>query len=327
MLDSREGFTEPANLALLGAVEDALSGAPHVGAVHSAFNEIVRATAALKNRDYHSFRKALRQGEAVLTREEIEQALSFMSSTRRPQIHLFESIFNSARVTVFVRSASYERIDSVLRAAESVGFRSADRGIELRPFGDGWISYLTVQLLVRGQVYSIALALLTDLLLLWVLFRSFRLAITALLPVAFGVLVVFAVLAATGTPLGIANSMFAGIAIGIGLDFSIHLTTAYQQGRLRGLGSRRATLRAVVSTGPAIITSAVAIASGFLVLALSEVTPNLQLGLMICLSLVTCAAATLVLVPGLVLLRFVTGDKPQVGLINESSRMNSQSEP
>jgi uncharacterized protein len=307
MLDSNEGFTEPKNLAVLGAIEEAVSRIPHVGAVHSAFTEVVRASAALKNLDYRQFRTSLLRNEASLTREEIEQALSLIASARRPRVHLFASIFNSARVTVFIRSASYERIESVLRGASLIGLSSSEGRIELRPFGDGWISYLTVQLLVRGQVYSIALALLTDLLLLSILFKSVRAGIAAVLPVGFSVLVVFAVLAATGTPLGIANSMFAGIAIGIGLDFSIHLTTAYNQGLLRGLGQFRSLRRAVVNTGPAILTSAASISAGFSVLALSEVTPNVELGLMVALSLLVCAGATLLLVPGLALFRAEEG--------------------
>jgi hypothetical protein len=68
-----------------------------------------------------------------------------------------------------------------------------------------------------------------------------------------------------------------GIAIGIGLDFSIHLTTAY-----------------------------------------------VQLGLMICLSLITCAAATLVLVPGLVLLRVGADRKPRLELMIDSPPMSSR---
>src|SRR4029078_814219 len=96
--------------------------------------------------------------------------------------------------------------------------------------------------------------------------------------------------------------MSAVIAIGIGLDFSIHLTTAYHDGVFRGLRNSESLLRAVASTGPAIITSAIAISAGSSVLALSSVTPNVQLGLMISLSLIVCAIATLLFVPSLALL-------------------------
>jgi predicted RND superfamily exporter protein len=121
----------------------------------------------------------------------------------------------------------------------------------------------------------------------------------AVLPVAFSLLLVLAALALAGTPLGIANSMFAGIALGIGLDFAIHLTTAYRERLRQGMPAGEALRNTLELTGPAICVSAASITAGFAVLMLSEIAPNLQLGVMICLCLLTCAATTLLLIPSL----------------------------
>jgi predicted RND superfamily exporter protein len=56
-------------------------------------------------------------------------------------------------------------------------------------------------------------------------------------------------------------------------------------------------------TGPAVCVSAASITAGFAVLTLSSIAPNVQLGVMICVCLLTCAAATLLLVPSLLRLR------------------------
>ena len=167
------------------------------------------------------------------------------------------------------------------------------------PFGDGWISYLTVRLLVEGQASSIGLALVTDLILITILLGSVRMGLIAVLPVAFSLLLVLAALALAGTPLGIANSMFAGIALGIGLDFAIHLTTAYRQRLSQGMPAGEALRTTLELTGPAICVSAASITAGFSVLLLSELSPNVQLGVMICLCLLTCAVTTLLLIPSL----------------------------
>jgi predicted RND superfamily exporter protein len=97
--------------------------------------------------------------------------------------------------------------------------------------------------------------------------------------------------------------MFTGIAIGIGCDFAVHLTAAYRHGVDKGRRRLNAMRQAFVRTGPAIFTSAATIASGFLILTLSSIRPNMELGLMICLCLTTCALATLIIVPGLALAR------------------------
>ena len=93
--------------------------------------------------------------------------------------------------------------------------------------------------------------------------------------------------------------MFAGIALGIGLDFAIHLTTAYRQRLREGMAAGEALHRTLELTGPAVCVSAASITAGFSVLMLSEIAPNVQLGVMICLCLLTCAATTLLLIPSL----------------------------
>ena len=203
-----------------------------------------------------------------------------------------------ARVTVFIRNADYSRIDNVLRAAER---EMSEQGLghKIVPFGDGWISYLTVRLLVEGQAFSIALALVTDLVLITILLGSVRMGLIAVLPVAFSLLLVLAALALAGTPLGIANSMFAGIALGIGLDFAIHMTTTYRQRLRQGMHAIEALRSTLELTGPAVCVSAASITAGFSVLMLSEIAPNVQLGIMICLCLLTCAITTLLLIPSL----------------------------
>ena len=211
-----------------------------------------------------------------------------------------------ARVTVFIRDADYSRIDNVLRAAER---EMSEQGLghKIVPFGDGWISYLTVRLLVEGQASSIALALVTDVILITLLLGSVRMGLIAVLPVAFSLLLILAALALTRTPLGIANSMFAGIALGIGLDFAIHLTTTYRQRLRQGMAAGEALRSTLELTGPAICVSAASITAGFSVLMLSEIAPNMQLGVMVCLCLLTCAATTLLLIPSL--LRLSQGQK------------------
>jgi predicted RND superfamily exporter protein len=303
MIDSgqNQGALDPPFVLALQNIERSTRSLPQVGAVHSLFTDVLRLNASLRGRSYESYRAALMNNELTLSRAEVEQSLQLLKGTRRTSLdNWIDKDYRYARMTVFVRSADYERIARVLRITLDA-FRKTLRNQKVTPFGDGWISYNTVKLLVEGQTYSIGLALLVDLLILSVLWRSIRSALTAIIPVAFSVLIVFACLAVTGVSLGIANSMFAGISIGIGMDFAIHLTNSYHRGRLLGTSSDVAMSRALTRVGPAIITSAATITLGFLVLTFSQITPNKQLGVMICLSLTVCAISTLLLVPSIVL--------------------------
>ena len=301
MVDATRGgwFNEVDGVLALGSLEWVLARVPNVGGVNCLFNDVVRTNASLAGLNYGAYRAALRSGRLPLRTEDVERALDVLS--RSPHAQLRERVDDNhrwARVTVFIRDADYGRIDSVLQAAER---ETSGQGLGHRivPFGDGWISYLTVRLLVEGQASSIALALVVDLILITVLLGSARIGLIAVLPVAFSLLLVLAALALVGTPLGIANSMFAGIALGIGLDFAIHLATAYRQRLSQGMPASEALRVTLELTGPAVCVSAASITAGFSVLMLSEIAPNVQLGVMICLCLLTCAATTLLLIPSL----------------------------
>jgi len=292
-------FNRQEGVAALGSLEWAIARVAHVGAVNCLFNDIVRTNASLMGLNYSAYRAALRSGRLPLTNEDVDRTLAVLShSTQAPLRERVDDEHRWARVTVFIRDADYSRIDNVLRAAER---ETSNQGLgqKIVPFGDGWISYLTVRLLVEGQASSIMLALLTDLILITILLRSVRMGLIAILPVAFSLLLVLAALALAGTPLGIANSMFAGIALGIGLDFAIHLTTAYRERLREGMPAGEALRNTLELTGPAVCVSAASITAGFSVLMLSEIAPNVQLGVMICLCLLTCAVSTLLLIPSL----------------------------
>ena len=297
---TRDGwFSSVEGISALGSLEWVLARVPHVGAVNCIFNDVVRTNGSLAGLNYGAYRASLRSGRLPLRTEDVDRAYTVLTqSTQAPIAEKVNEERRWARVTVFIRDADYKRIDAVLQAAEQETLRQG-LGHKIVPFGDGWISYLTVRLLVQGQASSIGLALLTDLILITILLGSPRIALIAILPVAFSLLLVVAALALVGTPLGIANSMFAGIALGIGLDFAIHLATAYRQKLSQGMSASEALRSTLEFTGPAVCVSAASITAGFSVLMLSEIAPNVQLGVMICLCLLTCAVSTLLLIPSL----------------------------
>ena len=301
MVDATHGgwFNSREGILALGSLEWTLARVANVGAVSCLFNDVVRTNASLMGLNYSAYRTALRTGRLPFTKDDVDRAFTVLSqSTQAPISERVDDEHRWARVTVFIRDADYSRIDNVLRAAER---ETSDQGLghKIVPFGDGWISYLTVRLLVEGQTSSIVLALVTDLILITILLGSLRMGLISVLPVGFSLLLVLAALAIAGTPLGIANSMFAGIALGIGLDFAIHLTTAYRQKLRQGVPAGEALRSTLELTGPAVCVSAASITAGFSVLLLSEISPNVQLGVMICLCLLTCAVTTLLLIPSL----------------------------
>lgn len=302
MLDAGEdgAFRDPARLAVLGRLEAALHRQPIVGAVQGAFTDVVRVVAAFEEAPYAEVRAALDRGGRQLTASEADQAVILLQSLRSsPLVPRFDATQRRAWITIFIREANYSRTEELLRVVDDAAASFVAQGGRVVPFGDGWIGYNTIQLLVSGQLASIAVAAAADTLVVSVLLGSLAAGLVAMSPVVLAIALLFAALQLTGTPLGTASSMFAAISLGIGADYSIHLVTAYRSRAAAGEPRAAAVCTALERTGPAILASAAALPLGFLVLMASAVRPNRELGVLIAASMVACALLTLMLVPAL----------------------------
>jgi predicted RND superfamily exporter protein len=304
MIDSGQtgGFLDPRLFAGLGSLREALRSSPDVGAVVSPYEEVLRIRAALRGTTLATVeREASRR---PLDPQELEQALLLLDSRGlSPGERRLDDERQRARITVFIRGANYSRTAAIIAVARARVREVFGELADPIPFGDGWIGFNTVRLLVTGQIASIGVAAVGNFALLMVLFRSLGTALLASAPIAAAVLVVFGALASTGTALGTASSMFAAIALGIGVDYSIHLVATYQARLADGLPPAQAVRDALAQSGPPILTTAAAMGVGLAVLGFSRVGPNRDLGLLVAFSTVLCAILSVLLIPAITLYR------------------------
>jgi predicted RND superfamily exporter protein len=213
---------------------------------------------------------------------------------------LLDADYARTLITVYLKNANFvdtarliDRIDEYERA------ELAPQGIKLGLAGDVAVSQTLIGAIVSTQVTSLLVSLVGIWAVTAVLGRSPGWGVYCVLPCALAVLINFAVMGWVNMPLGVATSMFAGMTLGIGVDFAIHLLERYRFARRRGLETEPAIVDAVTATGPAIIIDGLGVALGFGVLALSQVPANARLGGLVVLSIVGCLAATLVVLPAL----------------------------
>jgi uncharacterized protein len=208
---------------------------------------------------------------------------------------------SSARLQLFLKSEDYERD----RALEADLRRRLEplltaHGVDWHFSGDIPNGLAMVRAIVVNQLRSIGLTFLAIALLLAFTQRPLGRAVWILMfPVAAATLLVFAGMGYSGIPLGVATSMFGSLALGIGVDFSLHFIHGYQEERGRGLDDRTALAHTLTKAGKALRWSAVVLALGFLVLALSSLRPNHSLGLLLAGSMVASYVMTLLLLPAL----------------------------
>ena len=119
-------------------------------------------------------------------------------------------------------------------------------------------------------------------------FRSPAGRLMAMIPSLFAILTVFLVMRGTGIPLNIATILIGSTVLGATENDQIHFFYHFQQGRVRG-STAQALHRALLVAGRPILFATVINVSGFLALALSDLPPMRQFGI------VTSAAFVLAL--------------------------------
>jgi uncharacterized protein len=150
------------------------------------------------------------------------------------------------------------------------------------------LSYSWLAPLAGNTAAGMAVALILVLLASTLFFRSLTLGLIATTPVACSVLMVFAIMGYAGIWIGVGTSMFAAIAIGLGVDFAIHTIDRLRSLiRDQGLSYEQAVATLLPSTGRALLFNLLALALGFGVLMTSTVPPLQDFGLLVAIAVLT----------------------------------------
>ncbi|MEH6557337.1 MAG: outer membrane lipoprotein-sorting protein [Oceanicoccus sp.] len=174
------------------------------------------------------------------------------------------------------------------------------------------LTYHWIKDLGPSHFLGVAIALLLVWLVSSLLFRSAVAGTFSLIPVAISILMVYSAMVFFAIPLGVGTSMFAAVAIGLGVDFAIHtidrLRTLYQKNQ----DMNQTLMQFYPSTGRALFFNLLAIALGFGVLISSKVVSLNSFGTIVAISVTTSFFVSMTLLPAMVQLfkpRFITGEE------------------
>lgn len=181
------------------------------------------------------------------------------------------------------------------------------------------LNYHWIKDLGASHFTGMGIALLLVWLVSSLLFRSVLAGTFALIPVGTSILLVYSTMVAFAIPLGIGTSMFAAVAIGLGVDFAIHTID-----RLRSLYQATQNMNTTLkrfypTTGRALFFNLLAMALGFGVLISSKVVPLNNFGTIVAMAVTTSFLVSMTLLPALIQLfkpRFVTGELAESGMGN-----------
>ena len=158
-----------------------------------------------------------------------------------------------------------------------------------------------LQSLFNSQIKTLGLVVLVLGIMFLILFRSFKIALIAMVTDVIAVGAVFGFMGWAGIPLDMMTITIAAISLGIAVDDAIHYIHRFRIEVAKDGDYLAALHRSHNTIGYAMYYTTMAIIVGFCVLVLSNFTPTIYFGLLTVLAMFLALIANLLLLPRLIL--------------------------
>ncbi|GAB4333195.1 MAG: hypothetical protein Kow00127_24720 [Bacteroidales bacterium] len=156
--------------------------------------------------------------------------------------------------------------------------------------------------LIRSQFTSLGLALVLVTLFVGLILRAPRKGVFATIPILATIVILFGFMGFAGIALDVATVLVASVALGMGIDYSVHIITHFHHELQTGSTVAKAVENTLRISGKAIVINVASVSAGFLVLIFSNIVPVQNFGLLVALSMAGSGLAALTILPVILLI-------------------------
>ena len=149
---------------------------------------------------------------------------------------------------------------------------------------------------------SIPIAAVAALVVLFIAMRSIRYAVVTVIPIGLVVTWLYAIMYMFGFGLNFVTATIGAVSIGVGIDYSIHMTERFREELRRSRSSAEAARRAARGTGVALAASAASSIGGFVVMGFAPMPLFSSYGILTAIMIAFALAASLLVLPALLTL-------------------------
>ena len=297
---SDDAFLEPQNLAAVAAFQEAVDQLPdveHSMSLVDALRELHQILGAGDGRSLPETSAAVAQ-ELLLFELAGGEDLDRLVDFERRRLHV------TLRTASDGMRASAATANAVERLAEEhlPDGLSAD-ATGLRPLMGAWIDRI-----IEGQIRGVGFSIAVVSILMVVGLRSLRLGIVSMVPNLLPLVWLGGVLGTFWSVVDTDTAVIAMLAIGIGVDDTIHFLMRFRVEAARAASRAEAVERTFQFAGRAIVMTTVVLVVGFLPCALSDYFSLWILGTLLPMVLVFAVLADLLMVPAMVRLGWLALD-------------------
>lgn len=290
VVDSGEpdGVKEPDFLRRLAALEADLAALPEVTQPLSVAGVVAQVNRALNGGDPEAYR-------VPDSRQAIAQELLLFEFAGGAGVDsLVTYDYQKARLAARIANVGTDDLSRIIGQVEQAAAdRFAGSGVEPQVVGTAKVVLRLAEHFTEGQIASMSWAAAVVWTIVAALLGSALLGLISLVPLALTVAVTFGVMGWARVPLDMVTTMVASLAIGIGVDYSIHLVSRFRQELSRGAAKPEALARAMTGTGRGIVVNAATLVVGFSVLIFSSLQASATLGWLLALTMIVSSVGAL----------------------------------
>ena len=204
-----------------------------------------------------------------------------------------------------VQSAAFRRIQDIARdefpilGARVDGEVPEEAHAAMTVSGKTLLFARTTKVFAIGFIESMSIALGLITLIIGLLFRSWRLALTSLVPNVLPILLPLSIFGLLNIPLDGPAILVSSVALGVCVDDTIHVFTKFVRARRKGRSVDEALQLVFEEAGAAVTLTTIVLVVGFGTLLLSDFSPNFMMGWLAASMIGLAWVADILVVPAL----------------------------
>lgn len=202
------------------------------------------------------------------------------------------------RMQVQLRCHDTHKIKEIITDAQDYAKANFPAGYTLVPTGNGEMEVSMTDMVISSQITSILFSIFMVFVIITISFKSPVAGLLGAVPLAFTIILNFMTMGFTGIQLDLVTSIIASVAIGVGIDYTIHFMESYKAERAKSDNVEEVTMKTFAVSGLGIVTNALAVGLGFLVLLLSGFQILRCIGLLVAIVMFSSSFLAMTVIPG-----------------------------
>ena len=285
---------DPAVMQKIDDLTHHLKASESVGSVFSISDVVREMSKSLYEPEEEGYDRIPESGEAIA------QMFELYNMSGNPDDFKQLMNFENTKAHLLVRLSKPEN-KMVRQLRDDIKSFTADFPAKVTVGGYAFIMNDFAQKIINGQVSSLVFALVIVLILLAIIFRSFKGGLTGSIPLAASIMIQFGVMGLTGVAIDAATALLSSIMIGVGVDFTIQFLWRYKIELQKGLKHSEAISATYRTTGRSIVINGLSVMAGFSATFLSGFLSIRFFGYLTLLAIGSCLLYAVIVMPAFML--------------------------